>query len=135
MIEKLKADNDNLRHGSDVPTEEGFGEGRGRDEDCSPPPPRRSRRALLTHRAPPSGFGVEAVTGQWVQHPDWREEAVDEPDELLPGETGVLAAPFQRLEPEPPYLVEEPPQARVVARDGGPTGKFVRWLRCGAQPW
>ena len=26
-------------------------------------PPYRSRRALLTHRAPPSGFGVEAVTG------------------------------------------------------------------------
>ncbi len=29
----------------------------------SPVPPRRSRRALLTHRAPPSGSGVEAVTG------------------------------------------------------------------------
>jgi len=29
----------------------------------SPLPPHRSRRALLTHRAPPSGFGVEAVTG------------------------------------------------------------------------
>ena len=28
-----------------------------------PFPPRRSRRALLTHRAPPSGSGVEAVTG------------------------------------------------------------------------
>jgi hypothetical protein len=26
-------------------------------------PPRRSRRALLTHRAPPSGSGVEAVAG------------------------------------------------------------------------
>jgi hydroxymethylbilane synthase len=26
-------------------------------------PPHRSRRALLTHRAPPSGSGVEAVTG------------------------------------------------------------------------
>jgi len=25
-------------------------------------PPHRSRRALLTHRAPPSGSGVEAVT-------------------------------------------------------------------------
>src|SRR6202051_4545764 len=29
-------------------------------------PPHRSRRALLTHRAPPSGFGVEAVTWQRV---------------------------------------------------------------------
>ena len=27
----------------------------------SPRPPRRSWRALLTHRVPPSGFGVEAV--------------------------------------------------------------------------
>ena len=32
----------------------------------SPRPPHRSRRALLTHRAPPSGFGVEAVTWQRV---------------------------------------------------------------------
>src|SRR5262249_346377 len=37
--------------------------GRGRDEDCSSPP-RRSRRQ--THRAPPSGLGVKAVTGQRV---------------------------------------------------------------------
>jgi CubicO group peptidase (beta-lactamase class C family) len=29
----------------------------------------RSRRALLTHRAPPSGSGVEAVTGQRVECP------------------------------------------------------------------
>jgi hypothetical protein len=29
-------------------------------------PPHRSRRALLTHRAPPSGFGVKAVTWQRV---------------------------------------------------------------------
>ena len=29
-------------------------------------PPYRSRRALLTHRAPPSGPGVETVTGQRV---------------------------------------------------------------------
>ena len=27
----------------------------------APRPPHRSRRALLTHRAPPSGSGVEAV--------------------------------------------------------------------------
>src|SRR5262245_22815681 len=84
----------------------------------APRPPHRSRRALLTHRAPPSGSGVEAVTGQWVQHPNWRKETVDEPGELLPGETRILAAPPERLEPEPPHLVEEPPQARIVARDG-----------------
>ncbi len=28
-----------------------------------------------------------------------------------------MAAPFERREPEAPHLVEEPPQARVVARD------------------
>src|SRR6266851_7332789 len=39
-------------------------------------PPHRSRRALLTHRAPPSGSGVETVTWQWMQYPDRREEAV-----------------------------------------------------------
>jgi hypothetical protein len=44
----------------------------------------RSRRALVTHRAPPSGSGVEAVTGQRVECPDWRKEASDEPGELLP---------------------------------------------------
>jgi hypothetical protein len=32
----------------------------------SPRPPHRSRRALLTHRAPPLGFGVEAVAWQRV---------------------------------------------------------------------
>ncbi len=32
----------------------------------APRPPHRSRRALLTHRAPPLGFGVEAVTWQRV---------------------------------------------------------------------
>src|SRR5262245_57254888 len=34
----------------------------------APRPPHRARRALLTHRAPPSGSGVEAVTGQGVLH-------------------------------------------------------------------
>ncbi len=34
----------------------------------------RSRRALLTHRAPPSGSGVEAVTGHRMSDPDRRED-------------------------------------------------------------
>src|SRR5262249_4311607 len=34
-----------------------------------------------------------------------------------PGEVGLLAAPPERLEPEPPHLVAEPPHARVIARD------------------
>src|SRR5260370_30564066 len=77
----------------------------------------RSRRALLTHRAPPSGFGVEAVTRQRVYRSDWRKEAGDALDEPLPAEARRLAAPPERCEPEPLHLVEEPPQARVVARD------------------
>src|SRR5229473_5737223 len=83
----------------------------------SPRPPRRSRRALLTHRAPPSGSGVEAVTGQRVYSSDWRKEAGDELDEPLPAEACRLAAPLERCEPKPLHLVEEPPQARVVTRD------------------
>ena len=80
-------------------------------------PPYRSRRALLTHRAPPSGSGVEAVTRQRVYRSDWRKEAGDELDEPLPAEACRLAAPLERREPEPLHLVEEPPQARVVTRD------------------
>ena len=83
----------------------------------SPRPPHRSRRALLTHRAPPSGSGVEAVTRQRVYSSDWRKEAGDELDEPLPAEACRLAAPLERCEPEPLHLVEEPPQARVVTRD------------------
>src|SRR5262252_815955 len=83
----------------------------------TPRPPHRSRRALLTHRAPPSGFGVEAVTRQWVEYLDWREETIDELQEALPGEPRVLAASPERLEPEPAHLVAKPPQARVIARD------------------
>src|SRR5262252_7406228 len=60
-------------------------------------PPHRSRRALLTHRAPPSGSGVEAVKRQRVQHLDWRKEAIDDANEALSGEVGFLAAPPERL--------------------------------------
>src|SRR3984893_17485703 len=80
----------------------------------SPRPPHRSRRALLTHRAPPSGSGVEAVTRQRVYSSDWRKEAGDDLDEPLPAEACRLAAPLERREPEPLHLVEEPPQAPVV---------------------
>src|SRR5262249_10589267 len=76
--------------------------------------PHRSRRALLTHRAPPSGSGVEAVTRQRVYSSDWRKEAGGELDEPLPAEACRLAAPLERCEPEPLHVFEEPPQARVV---------------------
>src|SRR5712671_715262 len=81
-------------------------------------PPHRSRRALLTHRAPPSGSGVETVTWQWMQYPDRREEAVGGAGELLPAHECALAASFERLEPTPSHLVEVPPQARAVSGNG-----------------
>src|SRR3954467_11063681 len=83
----------------------------------SPRPPHRSRPALLTHRAPPSGSGVEAVTRQRVYSSDCGKEAGDELDEPLPAEACRLAASLERCEPEPLHLAEEPPQTRVVARD------------------
>src|ERR1700676_1197465 len=82
----------------------------------SPRPPHRSRRALLTHRAPPSGSGVEAVTRQRVYGSDWRKEADDELDEPLPAEACRLAASLERCEPEPLHLVEEPPQAQAASQ-------------------
>jgi hypothetical protein len=63
----------------------------------SPRPPHRSQRALLTHRAPPSGSGVEAMTRQRVYSSVWRKEAGDELDEPLPAEACRLAA---RLVPD-----------------------------------
>ncbi len=81
-------------------------------------PPHRSRRALLTHRAPPSGIGVEAVTGERVQYPDGWKESCDEAGVFLPGDEGTLTAAPERPQPVPTHLVEEPPQARAVPRDG-----------------
>ena len=43
---------------------------------------------------------------------------IDETDEALPGQIGLLTPAPKRLEPEPPHLIAEPPQTRVVARDG-----------------
>ena len=85
--------------------------GRGRDEDFSSPPAQIPAK-MLTHRAPPAGSGVEAVTRQRVYSSDWRKEAGDELDEPLPAEACRLAASLERCEPEPLHLVEEPPQAR-----------------------
>jgi hypothetical protein len=100
----------------------------------SPRPPHRSRYALLTHRAPPSGSGVEAVTRQWVYSSDWWKKAGDELDEPLPAEACRLAAPLERCEPEPLHLVEEPPQARVVKPRPAGAALPNRWLSKGLSP-
>jgi hypothetical protein len=57
-------------------------------------PPHRSRRALLTHRAPPSGSGVEAMQRLRVSYSHRRKEAVGHAGELIPMEERVLAASF-----------------------------------------
>ena len=86
--------------------------------EITPRPPRRSRRALLTHRAPPSGSGVEAVDGLGMEDSDWREEAIDEPGVSLPVHERLLATSPERAQPIPAHLSKEPPQARVIAGDG-----------------
>ena len=62
----------------------------------APRPPRRSRRALLTHRAPPLGSGVKAVQRLRMQDLDWRKEAAGKFDEFLPAEKRLLTAPPKR---------------------------------------
>ena len=81
----------------------------------SPRPPHRSQRALLTHWAPPSGFGVEAVTGQGVTYADRRKVSVGQAGKAFPVEERLLASPLERLQPAPSDFFEEPPKARIVA--------------------
>ena len=67
------------------------------------PPPRTGPGQKATRRAPPSGFSVEAAAGQRMECLDWRKERIDDADEALPGEVGLLAASPKRLEPEPAH--------------------------------
>ncbi len=53
-----------------------------------------------------------------MQYLDRRKEAGGALGELVPVQVRTLAAPFQQFQPAPTHLVEEPPQARVVAGDG-----------------
>ena len=75
----------------------------------SPLPPHRSRRALLTHRAPPSGSGVEAVARQGVEYPDRREETVDKAGEPLANapESGWRSMVIERVVEGLSGVVEE----------------------------
>ena len=58
------------------------------------------------------------LTWERVYRPDWRKEAGDEEDKPLPAEACHLAAPLERRSPSPLQLVEDPPQAWVIAPDG-----------------
>jgi hypothetical protein len=85
----------------------------------APRPPPKSRRALLTHRAPPSGSGVEAMQRLSVQYPDRREETVSHAGELVPMKERPLAAPFKGLEPAPADLGDEPQLAKCARTTTG----------------
>ena len=84
----------------------------------TPLPPHRSRRALLTHRAPPSGSGVEAVTGHGMYNPDRRKETIDETSELFPVDVCPLTAARERPPPQGFNPGEEPGHTAGVQRDG-----------------
>ncbi len=81
-------------------------------------PPYRSRRALLTHRAPPLGTSVKSHKRVGMHDADVGKEAVRAANELGPIEIVALAAPPQRPQPVPADLREEGPQDSVVPRDG-----------------
>jgi len=55
-------------------------------------PPHRSQRALLTHWAPPSGSGVEALIGIGVQNAGCRNPPVHQRVEAIPTHLRTLAA-------------------------------------------
>ncbi len=59
----------------------------------SPHAPHRSRRALLTHRAPPLGFCVKAASRKRTEYPDWRKETFVYAVVPVPGHAGSLETP------------------------------------------
>ncbi len=52
-----------------------------------------------------------------MKHADPRKEPVCQAGKTFPVEERFLATPLQRLQPAPSDFFEEPPQARIVARD------------------
>ena len=62
-------------------------------------PPHRSRRALLTHRAPTSGSDVHAQVRVWMTNAGPWEPAVNESVHSFPVEAMALATTKQRLLP------------------------------------
>jgi len=54
-----------------------------------------------------------------MKHADPRKEPVCQADKTFPVEERFLATPLQRLQPAPSDFFEEPPQAWIVAREGG----------------
>src|SRR5580700_10966592 len=80
---------------------------RTRDRDCSPPPPHRSRRALLTHRAPTLDGDEEPLFGPRVQDAwEWQVPVSD----LLhsrPRKATSLASTHQRAVPTFDHVMPE----------------------------
>jgi hypothetical protein len=82
----------------------------------APHPPHRSRRALLTHRAPASGRDVPAQVRIRLYDAGPGEPAVDEAVHSFPIELMALAATKQRFIPKTAHLVAECLQFPCVAR-------------------
>jgi hypothetical protein len=72
--------------------------GRARNGDCSPPP-HRSRRALLTHRAPTSGHGVEPPVGIGVPQLRAGQPTFRDPHHFPPRQPMPLASPPESAQP------------------------------------
>jgi len=82
----------------------------------APHPPHRSRRALLTHRAPASGSDVPAQVGIRLYDAGPGQPAVDEAVHSFPIEPMALAATKQRFIPKATHMVAECFQFPNVAR-------------------
>src|SRR5712691_10373003 len=81
-------------------------------------PPRRSRRAHLTHRAPALGFGVEACVWPGMHGAGWREPLVGEATHPFPGHAGSLAAAPERTQPVSCDLFSEELERLLVVWHG-----------------
>ena len=80
-------------------------------------PLHRSRRALLTHRAPASGDDAKPPQRIGVVDADWGQPALGKPLHPLPGGPALLAAPTQGAIPVPDETVAEQDQRSPVHRN------------------
>jgi len=62
-------------------------------------PPYRSRRALLTHRAPTSGSDVQLQIGVWMHDTDFWEPSFDQAIHSIPVQLRTLTATTEHFVP------------------------------------
>src|SRR5574341_891228 len=78
-------------------------------------PLHRSGQAELPHPALASGRDVEAIAGPGVVDTDARNPSSDVSTDSIPRDPMRLAAPHERLPPEPDHLLPERTKTRTVA--------------------